>query len=71
MSNKYENLEFRTISLKGSHYEVGKQLAKKLADYKRLNPRLLTKKISLKILRRSLTYMIQIVQELSMKCKDL
>ena len=47
MSNKYENLEFRTISLKGSHYEVGKQLAKKLADYKRLNPRLLTKKISL------------------------
>ena len=27
-----------------SNYEVGKQLAIKLADYKRLNPRLLTKK---------------------------
>ena len=46
MNNRYENLEFRTVSLKGSHYEIGKQLAMKLANYKRFRPRLISKKIS-------------------------
>ena len=47
MAEQLEYLEYRTLSLQGSHYDIGQQLAQKLNTYQRLNPRLISSPRSL------------------------